>query len=375
MNRKLSGVVLVLAAGVAGLAMVASAAGTSSRGTKTIRPHGMVVALALDGNLVAFGNGPAVLVWNLRTGKTTNLHMGEDAHLDGLAIAGSSVASYWNATSNFESDDYLLTSSLLRPKGRMVESEARTDQAQCGAAGSGYTPACAGTWLGGVVGNGNRILVNRWTTDTTGAITQGGLYALNGSKLKPVATGPQTVEAVAADSARVAVLQWRWHPPGTTIHVFSSNGARLSSVTPKGYPLQVAISGGNLVVLERSGNLALYNAGTGLLRRTFNLHAKELPKNERPYGNPRWLQALAVHGTIAVYSKPLRYTNGGNPRESAIHAINLSTGTDQVIGRSPGQIPLAEIDKVGLVYSAQADGYAHNNLVFVPLAQLAAAVS
>jgi hypothetical protein len=33
------------------------------------------------------------------------------------------------------------------------------------------------------------------------------------------------------------------------------------------------------------------------------------------------------------------------------------------------------MDSLGLVYSAQADGYAHNSVVFVPLQKVAAAVS
>ena len=373
MKKKLLWVALGLAAMVSALALVASAAGTPARGTKAIRPHGVVVALALDGSRVAFANGPRIVVWNLRTGMTTKLSTLEDSGSTELAIAGSQLAWVNHTGGNLEGDDDLYTASLLSRKERHVLGEVRSG-AQCGAGRGGYQPACAGTWLGGVVGSGNRILVNRWTTDTSGAVSDAGLYALKGSRLKPVATGPETVEAVAADPQRVAVLQWRWHPPGKTIRVYSSSGRRLSNMTPNGQ-LEVAISGHNLAVLESGGNLSLYNARTGSLRRTFNLHAKELPKQERPYGNPRWLQALAVHGNIAVYSKPLSYTNGGNPRESAIHALNLSTGTDRVIGRSAGQIPMARMDSLGLVYATDAEGYAHNRVVFVPLQKVAAAVS
>jgi hypothetical protein len=283
--------------------------------------------------------------------------MGEDAYLGGLAIAGSRVVSYWKASGNLESDDYLLVSSPASSKGRLVATAARTGQAQCGAAGGGPTPACAGPWLGGLVGSGNRILVNRWTTDTSGAVSNAGLYAVVGSRFKRVVAGPDTVEAVAADSQRVAVLQWRWYVPGRTIHVFSSTGRRLSSVTPKGSPLEVAVSGSNLVVLERSGVLALYNANTGSLRRTFNLHAT---------------QALAVHGNIAVYSRPTRIVQR-IVRASAIHALNLSTGKNRVVGRSPGQIAFAGIDSVGLVYAAGR--WPRNSIVFVPFARVSAAVS
>ena len=100
-----------------------------------------------------------------------------------------------------------------------------------------------------------------------------------------------------------------------------------------------------------------------------------LPKHEVPPGNPGQLQALAVYGNIAVYSKPVRYVRGGMPRVSAIHAVNLSTGKDRAIARSPGQIPLARIDSAGLVYAAEGEGYAPNSVVFVPYGKVAAAVS
>jgi hypothetical protein len=372
MKEKLLSIALA-AAGVSALALVASAAGTPASGVKAIRPHGLVVALALDGSRVAFANGSAVVVWNLRTGKQTKVGRTGDAHLGGLAIAGSRVAWLTRSGGNEEADDYLYTSSLLRPKQRQVAEEVRSGS-QCGAGRSGYQPACAGTWLGGVVGSGNRILVNRWTTNRAGAITKGGLYALKGKTFRPVAAGPRTAEAVTADSARVAVLQWRWLRPEKTIHVYSSTGTPLWSVTPTSWPpLGIAVSGRNLVVLEPNGTLALYDARTGSLRKTFHLHAKEPPKQERSYTNPRWLQALSVQGNIAVYSKPVRLNKRGIPSESAIHALNLSSGKDRTIGRSPGQIPFSRIDSVGLVYITQGNG--GDKVVFVPFKQVTAAVS
>jgi hypothetical protein len=148
----------------------------------------------------------------------------------------------------------------------------------------------------------------------------------------------------------------------------------MAGVRAKG-PLEVAVNGRNLVVLQVDGHLALYNASTGSLRRTFGLHAKELSKNKRPSGNPRWLQGLAVYGNVAVYSKPVRFTRRGDPRESAIHALNLLSGKDRIIGRTPGQIPLARMGSVGLVYATEAEGYAPNSVVFVPLTRVTGAVS
>jgi hypothetical protein len=359
--------VLVLA-----LATCSGAAAARTGGTKAIRPHGFVVALALDGSRAAFADGAAVTVWNLRTGTTTKVGSLGDTHLLGLALAGSHVAWLTNVTSNSESDDYLFTSPLLSPQPRRVASELRSGN-QCGAGQAGRTPACAGTWLGGVVGSGSRILVNRWTTNRAGAIAKGGLYELRGKTFRRIAGGSRTVEAVAADPARVAVLQWRWLRPEKTVQVYSSNGTPLWSAIPKSWPpLGIAVSGRSLVALEPNGTIAVYDARTGSLRRTFKLHAAEPPKRERSYANPRGLEAFSVQGNIAVYSKPVRLKRG-TATESAIHVVNLSTGKDRTIGRSPGQIPLSRIDPVGLVYTTQGSG--GGKVVFVPFAQVAAAVS
>jgi hypothetical protein len=371
-KRNLSRSLLVLVAGAAGLALVAGAAGTPASETNAIQTHGPVVALALDGSRAAFGSGPSVIVWNVGTGTQTKIGRVGNTLLGDLAITGTRVAWRANATSNSESDDYLYTSSVLQPKQRLVAKALRFGN-QCGAGESGRLPACAGPWLGGLVGAGKRILVNRWTTNRAGAITRGGLYALQGKRLAPVAAGSRTVEAVTADAARVAALQWRWLRPEKTIHVYSSTGTALWSVVPRSWPpLGIGVSGRNLVVLEPNGALALYDARTGSLRKTFHLRATIPPKHQRSYSNPRGLQALSVRGNIAVYSKPVRLKRG-TPSESAIHALNLSTGKDRTVGTSRGQIPLSRMDSVGLVYATQSTG--GYRLVFVPFAQVVAAVS
>jgi hypothetical protein len=378
---KLSWVVLVMAVGLSGFTLVASAAGTKTTGEKVVRLHDPLEALAMDGRRVAYDvssdlskNPNRVLVWNLSTGRTTKVSGRQTGGADGvtgghvsqLAIAGTQVSWLVQSASNEEEDDDLYSSSLLKPRERHVAGEVRSSSG-CGAGATG-PQACVGTWLGGLVGSGNRILVNRWMTDTTGAITKGGLYALDGTRLQPFATGAEAVEAVAADSNRVAVLQWQWAKPATTIHVYSSTRRSLFSVTPAGQPKGVVLSGHNLIVLEPKGKLALYDARTGLLRKTFTLH-----------GNPHYLQALAVQGNIAVYSTPVRYYAGRDaPSESAIRALNLSTGKDRPLGRLPQQITLASIDSTGVVYTndlwTAKNGY-RDELVFLPFKHVAAAVS
>ena len=359
---------VVLATGVSAMALVAGATGASTGGAKVIRPHGngLVVALAIDGSRVAYGAGN-VFAWNVRTGVTTRVSsvLARKGMVTELAIAGSRVAWLNNAFGNSESDDYLFTNSVSKPKERLVAKAFRYGDA-CGAAtGPG---ACVGPWISGVVASGNRILVNRWRTNSTGSITHAGLYALNGTRFTPVATGAGTVRAVAADPKHVAVL----HPDGT-IGLYSTAGKPLAEVTPSAQAERVALSGRNLVVLEPHGKLALYDTRSGSLRKTFSLH-----------GNPDLMlgQALAVQGNIAVYSTPARFSKNTDGEsivsESATRALNLTNGKDRVVGRLPGQINLIRIDSTGLVYTnnnwTDKNGY-ENKLVFVPFKQVAAAVS
>jgi hypothetical protein len=342
-----------------------------------------IEALAVDGSRIAYDLGHSfadrhgkvanpvnkVLVWNLGSGKTTKVSGRHTAQADGtgtgsgvigLAIAGTRVAWMVNEGGNTEGDDFVYTSSVSSPKERQVATEMRTGDNCSGGTAAG-NPHCAGTWLGGVVGSGSLIALNRWTTDAQGSITSGGLYTLSGAKMKPVATGAGTVEAVAADGGRVAVLR-----SDGTVGIYSSTGTSLLTVAPAPSAKEIALSGRNLVVLELGGTLAVYDSHTGSLRKTFALH-----------GDPKLLQALAVHGNVAVYSKPVRFKTSA-VSVGAIHAVNLSTGKDRVVGKLSGAITLGQMDSVGLVYASNGYGAftaGNGTLVFVPFKQVAAAVS
>jgi hypothetical protein len=60
-----------------------------------------------------------------------------------------------------------------------------------------------------------------------------------------------------------------------------------------------------------------------------------------------------------------------------LHALNLSSGRDSVIAERHGGVLLAHIDSAGLVYAGNGSGtnYGKGTVVFVPLAQVKAAVS
>jgi hypothetical protein len=354
---------LVLAAGsLSALALVASASGTTATSTATFRQLQLpIAALAIDGNRVAYDLSTRdsasahaankVVVWNVRTGKTTKVSGKKTAVVDGvggdgvfqLAIAGSRVAWLLNEGGNLESEDYLFTSSVTSPKERKVASALRTGDS---CAPGREATHCAGPWLGGPVGSGNTIAVNRWTTDSAGSVVAGGLYLLDGTRLKSIATGADTVQAVSSDGGREAVLR-----ANGSVVVYSKSGGLLASVEPPD-PQAAALSGKNLVVLSKGKKLELYDAHTGALVKTLSLHGKG-PQN------------LDVQGQIAVYSAG-----------KSVHAVNLSNGKDSTVATLGNRIAFDGISSAGLVYAENGvrASFGKSTLAFMRYAKVAAKV-
>jgi len=362
--KKLGRALLALAAGsLLALALVASAAGTTAAHGKKVKNFQQpVAALAVDGNNVAFDLTArsakqksavnTVLVWNVKTGKTTTVSGKKTAVVDGvggsgvfqLAIAGSRVAWLANEGGNLESTDYLFTSSTTQPKERQIASALRSGDGGC----SGRDPAgCTGAWLGGLVGAGSTIAFNRWTSDAVGHVGSGGLYTVNGTQTPPMATGTDTVQAVSEDGGRVAVLR-----SDGSVAVYAKSGSVQATVNPP-IPLAAALSGKNLVVLSKGRKIELYNAQTGALQKTLSTHGKGGPVN------------LDVQGNIAIYSS-----------NSSVRAVNLSSGKDRAVGSLPNRIAFARIDGAGLAYAAGGvrANYGKSTLVFKPMASITAAV-
>jgi WD40 repeat protein len=356
--KKLHVAFLVLASGLlSGLTLVASAGGTTATDSAQIRHLKVPVeALAIDGNQIAYDAGSAlgkadnkVLVWNIRTGKTTRVSGAHTDKADGtstgsgvfeLAIAGSRVAWIVNLGGNTEGQDYVYASSVSKPKERMVWTTFRFGDSCPGREQSN----CTGPWLGGLVGSGNLIALNRWRTDS-GSVTRGELDVLSGTKMKQVATGAATVEAASVDGGRVAVLR-----SDGTVGVYSSAGKLLRTVSPSSAEA-LALSGHNLVVLTKTRTLELYDTRTGALKKTLSVHgAAKTPVN------------LDVQGNIAIY------TTG------SLHAVNLSSGKDRVIGTLRGGVGLARMSTAGVVYST-VRSRSKGTLVFLPSGRVAAAVA
>lgn len=358
--NKLGRAFLVLTAGsLLGLALVASAAGNTSIRTKQVKHLQQPVgALALDGNNVAYDlNNEAqstatdkVRVWNVRTGQTVTVSGKKTAVAGGvggagvfqLAIAGSRVAWLVNEGGNLESTDYLFSSSVTHPKERQVASAQRSGDNCPGRQATG----CAGQWLGGLVGSGNTIALNRWTTDSQGEVASGGLYTLKGTQTRSIAMGASTVSAVSSDGGREAVLR-----SDGSVAVYSPSGSVVATVSPPS-AVGVALSGRNLVVLSKGRQLELYDARTGSLQKTFSLTGKS------PAG-------LDAQGNIATY------TNG-----ASVRAVNLSSGKDRAVGTAANRVALARIDSAGLAFASNGvrTSFGKSTLVFVPLARLKAAV-
>jgi hypothetical protein len=358
--KRLGRAFLVLAVGsVAGLALVASAAGTTrAHASKTRQFHGRIEALALDGSRVAYGVESAssknrVVVWNVRTGRTTTVSgaqtagtgdSGSGSGLFGLAIAGTRVAWLANVGGNIEGDDYLFASSVTNPKERKVAWVQRVGDA-CSGGPPVTNPGCAGNWFLGLVGSGNVIALDRWTTNSGPIVTSSASLLVLGKKLTSVASGEPPFLSVATDAGRIAVLR---SPQDVTL--YSSTGKLLRTVHPASAQA-AALSGRNLVVLNSGRILALYDAGTGALRKTFLARGTKQPRN------------LDVQGNVAIY------TTG-----SAVHAVNLSSGKDRVVAQHRGGPLFAQIDGAGLVHASNGYAPGRGTVVFVPYARIAAAV-
>ena len=369
---RLGRVSLLLGAGLlSGLVLVAAAAGTTSTQSPKVRHLQLpVAALAVDGSRIAYAlssryatkaNTTKVVVWNVRTGKTVKFSGKKTAAADTsstgagvfqLAIAGSRVAWLMNVGGNLEGDDYLFTSSLTNPIEHQVASEIRT-----GDGCPGRDNRCAGEWLGGLVGSGNLIAVNRWTTDADIAVTAGELDVLSGGRLKKVATGAGTVQAAVADGGRVAVLR-----TDGTVALYSAAGQlllrrciprrtrkRLRSRARASWwvPRRDSLS----CTTPTPGRCARRSPRTRRSARLARLRATSMPKAISPSTRRGMLESL--------------------------HAVNLSTGKDRVIAKPRGGVVLAQIDSAGLAYAGNGFGthYGKGTLVFIPFAKIKAAIS
>jgi hypothetical protein len=335
--------------------LFARAAATTT-GTKYKSAGGPLNAVAMDRSLVAYdvgnavllnGRGNQVLVWNVLTGKTTKLSGKITDQADTtstghgvreLAIAGQRVAWIINQGGNTESDDYLYTSLLSKPKEQKVASALRTGDVM---------GVLTGNWIGGLVGSDSLLAVNRWATDATGTVTTTGLYAIGANNLRRIASGSSTLLAQSADAGRIAVLR-----TDGSVGLYSAAGRLLWTATPPSAQ-QVALQGNYLVILTKTQTLAVYNSHTGSLLKTLPVHGRS-PTN------------LDVQANLAIYTVA---------RE--LHVVYLKTGKDRVLATMSHGMKFAQIESPGVVYAGnlRQGTKSLGTLTYLPYARAAAAVS
>jgi hypothetical protein len=297
-----------------------------------------------------------VYVWNLATRVTTAVSgkgtcdadiTSTGAGVRELEIAGLRVAWIVNQGGISESDDYLYTSSLPRPKERRLASAVRTGEVMGGLTCGGlHSAGLAGPWIGCLVGAGKFLAVNRWSTDESGQVTFPRLQSI-GSGLRTIVSGSGSMDAVATDGKQVAVLR-----TDGTIGLYSTGGKLLRTVTPTSAK-EVALRGDYLVVLTKANRLAVYNSHSGKL-----LHSWRTATGAR---------YLDVSSKLAAYAAPVR--NGFYPR--VVHVVSLPTGKDRVLVTTLPQIAGVQLEPAGVVYAINRTGPSQvSQLVFTPMSRL-----
>ena len=286
---------VLLAAAVSLVTAVVSAAGAAP-GTQTLysRASGTIAGFAQDGGIIAWLTPGAracnaVHVRQISNGVKANLPMQGDAlnvtchwpvghSLVSLAIAGNKPNVLWTLHEDAPLEfDYVVGAGVRDRRERRFQQLAHTTRG-------------AGLWLGGIAGDGSTLVYGVTSvdyideagclagTDTCALkIVQqgGGVYrVIDGQKLKLI-PGTTAAVAVAASGGRVAYIQAdSIGKDGRPVAgadlpiqvVDSGTGRVVSSITPQGTPIAVALSAHVLATLERTPlglRLAWYTPETG----------------------------------------------------------------------------------------------------------------
>jgi hypothetical protein len=242
-----------------------------------------------------------------------------------------------NKGGNSESGDYLYLSSLANRKEHLFAEAFRTGD---------VSGVLTGYWMGGLVGAGTFLGVNRWVTDTHGAVTTARLQQVKGPTTRDLAKGTATRTARSTDGKLVAVLR-----ADETVGLYSIGGKLLRTITP-GTPGEVAVRGDYLTVLTTVDTLEVYNSHSG--RR---LHTWHVAHGAR---------SLDLSSGLAAYAAPS--PGGGYAR--VVHVLRLSNGKDRVVATTAPQLMAVRIEPAGLIYAVNKLGAETGSLVFVPLSRL-----
>ena len=323
------------------LALPAQAAEPAPRVKNT---KGEIESIAMDGLRVAYAvksdTCTKVIVLNVLTRsaavasgpKTCDAdNSSTGAGVREIAVAGARLAWIVNQGGNSESDDYLYTATLGAQRERLVASAFRSGDVD---------GVLAGAWIGHLVGAGDRMAVNHFTTDKAGTITQASLQRLD-TGLSTLALGSQSLYAVSLDLHRVAVLR-----TDHTVAIYDTEARRqLLTVRPTSAH-EIALRKDYLVVLTAKKTLEVYKSHTGALLKRWPVAA----------GASR----LDVHSGIAVYAVG-----------RTVFELRLADGRDAPLATAPRAIEGLEIEAPGIVYAYNTFKGLQDvgNLAFVPLRQ------
>ena len=333
------------------LALSAGGAGAAPA-PRVKNTKGWIESIAMDGPRVAYdaearGSGcNKLFVWNVLTGGAARVSARGTCAADStstgggvtkIAVAGARIAWIVNLGGNTESNDYLYTASVPRPREKKLAYARRTGDVD---------GVLKGDWIGGLVGDGNLLAVNRWSTDAKGAVTKASLRRIGAARMSTLATGPGTIVAQSADLGRIAVLR-----SDGEVAIYSAGGALLRTIAPSS-AREVALRKDYLLVLTKAKTLEIYNANSGAPVRTWPV--------------PAGASHLDVHSGIAVYSV-----------WRTLHALRLTTGKDVVLVKAKRAIVDAEIEAPGAIYAFNTVKGIKDvgNVAFLPIARVIAAVS
>lgn len=346
----MSGRFFFLVPAVVAVALVPTAAGGSTKAPPRVKTVVREIeSIAMDGPLVAYDLGRSgcnqVFAWNVETNVSSVVSGKRTCEADStstgagvaeIGIAGRRLAWIVNLGGNTESNDYLYTASLPRPKERLLGSARRTGDVD---------RVLNGGWIGGLAGDGETLAVSAWSTRND-RITRGALRTIRSSGVKTIARGRSAVVSASVSGNRIAVLR-----QNGSIGIHSTNGALLKTITARAR--EVALDGDKLVALTPNG-LAVYDARLGAHLRTWG---------------PRRLNAegLDADSGVAVYTISCQFADQCGGRT---YAVRLSDGKTVLLGRPGSDLVGLAIEPAGVVYAV--NGLRSRRLVFYSLEQVQA---
>ena len=304
---------------------------------------GWIEAIAMDGPRLAYAveggsTCTKVFAWNVLNGSAARVSGRGTCSADStstgggvtqIAVAGTRLAWIVNMGGNTESTDVLYTASVPKPREKLVANVLRTGDVD---------GTLTGGWLGALVGGGDRIAVDQFTTTAAGTIAKAALRRLDG-ELTTIAAGAGTLRAASLDSHRVAVLR-----ADQKVALYDTETGRLLLTVRPSSAREVALRKDYVLVLTRTRTIEIFNARTGAPVRTLRVAAGAAK--------------LDAHSGIAAYAVG-----------RTVHLLRLADGKDVVLATAPRAIAALEVEAPGIAYAYNTVKGTRDvgNLAFVPM--------